>query len=151
MSRGILTYKAVKMNTLLTNASVENFDRHQKIQCFDLSITCKTRDYEYNCTMFLHINFSIPWERWGQAWLWFLYTSRESSHLIMSIETKYFDSLRQGDVKQILHMHPSSLQVLFRSYLTLEKLRKRRHFFRRRWSILTNESALVRQFLGKVC
>lgn len=51
MSRCILTHKAVKMNTLLTNASVDNFDRHQKIQCFNLSITCKTRDYEYNCTM----------------------------------------------------------------------------------------------------
>ena len=53
MSRRILTHKAVKMNMSLTNASVENFDRHQKIQCFSLSITCKTRDYEFNCTMFI--------------------------------------------------------------------------------------------------
>lgn len=59
MSRYILTYKGVKMNMLLTNASVEIFDRHQKIQYFNLATTCKMTDYEYNFTMFT-VNFSIP-------------------------------------------------------------------------------------------
>jgi len=54
----------------------------------------------------------------------------------MSTEMKYSDSLHQGYVKQILYMHPSLLQLLFWYYLTSEKLRKRWHFFRRRWNII---------------
>lgn len=52
MSRCIFTYKAVKMNTLVTNSSVEHFARHQKNQCFGLPNQEK-QDSEYNCTVFI--------------------------------------------------------------------------------------------------
>lgn len=53
MSRCILPYMAVKMNMLLTNVRVENFDGPQKIQWFSPSTTCKARDYEYNYATFV--------------------------------------------------------------------------------------------------